>query len=57
MEEPENNHPANVHHTYLIIEQCYRWYSELHHNLPHVSSMYITPHTPNNNFLNSDIFK
>jgi len=38
------------YHTYLITERCYSRYSELDHNLPHVSSMYITPHTPNNNF-------
>jgi len=27
----------------------------LDHNLPNISSTYITPHTPNNNFLSSDI--
>jgi len=40
------------YHTHLITERCYSQYSELVHNLLHVSSMYITPILQKN----SDIF-
>lgn len=47
--KPSTSKCTPKHQTFLTAERYYSLYSEMDHNLLHIS-MYITPHTPNNNF-------